>query len=394
MKAFKIRENIFAVGVKDWNLKEFHGYLTPRGSSYNSYLIIDDKITLIDGVKSCLSEENIARIQSVVDLSKIHYIIANHIEQDHSGNIPELMKLAPQAVIITNAMGKAALEAHFDTTGWQYEIIKTGDIINIGKRNLSFITTPMLHWPDSQMTYIPEEKILFSNDGFGQHFCADTLYAKDQNFGVVCEEAKKYYANILFPFGAQADKVLNQAHDLNLDIEMIAPAHGVIWDGKKEVETVLSLYKDWSEGKNKGKAVVIYDTMWGATAKMANAVMEEFQDNGIPVTKRCLDITHYSSVIVDLVDAEYVIIGNPTLNQQLFPRVSQFLTYMRGLRPKNKKAFAFGSYGWRPGVVDEIENIFKELGWQTVEPYQEKYTPQKSDLENLRQKVRDLIKTK
>ena len=392
MKAFEIKKDVYAVGVKDWNLEEFHGYKTPRGTSYNSYLIMDEKIALIDGVKSYLSDEHISRIESVVDFSKIHYIVANHIEPDHSGNIPILMKLAPQAIILTNQMGQKNLEAYYDTAGWKFQIVKTGEEVSLGKHTIEFMTTPMLHWPDSMMTYLKEEKVLFSNDGFGQHYASHSLYARDSNIDVVAEEAKIYFANILFPYVAQAEKALKDAGSLNLDIEMIAPSHGCIWQGKEEVGKILSLYTDWAAGKNKGRAVVIYDSMWGSTAAMAETVMAEFEEQGIPVTKRNLESTHYSSVIVDLVDAEYVVIGNPTLNNQLFPRVAQFATYMRGLQPKNKKAFAFGSYGWKPGVVNQLQAIFEELGWKTVAPFEKTYRPKEQGLQALREKVRELIK--
>ena len=238
MDAVEVKKDIYWVGVKDWNLTEFHGYSTPYGSTYNSYLIIDDKITLVDGVKHYLSHENIARIKSKTDFSKIAYIVVNHVEMDHSGNVPELMKLAPQAKIITNMAGKAALEAHFDTTGWEYEIVKTGDSISIGKRTLEFMTTPMLHWPDSMMTYVKEDKLLLSNDGFGQHYAADTIWVKDMLPGVIMREAKSYYANILFPFGAQAEKALDTAGSLGLDIEHCTTIYDV-FRGQAEPEQAI-----------------------------------------------------------------------------------------------------------------------------------------------------------
>lgn len=391
MKAEAIKKDIYWVGVKDWNLREFHGYNTPEGSTYNSYLILDEKITLVDGVKAYLSHEHLARIKSIVDLSKIDYLVVNHVEQDHSGNIPEIMKLAPQAVIVTNVAGKMALEAHYDTTGWQYQIVKTGDMINIGKRNLSFLTTPMLHWPDSMMTYVAEDKILMPNDGFGQHLCCDALFVKDFPNDLVVAAAKSYYANILLPFGAQAEKALVSAGDLGLDIEMIAPSHGLIWSGEKEVTQILELYDQWARGQKVKKAVVVYDTMWGATAKLAETAMAEFQDAGIPVSKYCLGVTHISDVMTDILDAEYVLVGTPTLNNQIFPRVAGFLTYMKGLMPKGKKGLAFGSYGWRPGVVKEVKQIMDDLGWQTAPAFEEKYTPKSDVLEQFAQKVREFI---
>lgn len=389
MNAVEIKKDIYWTGVKDWNLSEFHGYKTPRGSTYNSYLIMDEKITLVDGAKHYLSDEQIARVKSVTDFSKIAYVVVNHVEMDHSGNMPEIMKLAPQATILTNAAGEKALNDHYDTTGWKFQIIKSGDSVSIGKRTLTFVTTPMLHWPDSMVTYVAEDKLLLPNDGFGQHFCSDGIFVKDQPFDVVCEEAKKYYANILFPFGAQAEKALSGLD--GLEIDMIAPSHGCIWSGEKEVGTILKLYDEWASGRNKGKAVIVYDTMWGATATLANAVMEVFQDAGIPVVKRCLTETHISEAIVDFLDARYVCIGTPTLNNEMFPRVAAFVTYMKGLKPKNKKAFAFGSYGWKPGVVNQIQKVYEDLGWETIPPFEEKYTPKSDVVAKLKEHVKTMI---
>ena len=389
MNAVEIKKDIYWTGVKDWNLSEFHGYKTPRGSTYNSYLIMDEKITLVDGAKHYLSDEQIARVRSITDFSKIAYVVVNHVEMDHSGNMPEIMKLAPQATILTNAAGEKALNDHYDTTGWKFQIIKSGDSVSIGKRTLTFVTTPMLHWPDSMVTYVAEDKLLLPNDGFGQHFCTDGIFVKDQPFDVVCEEAKKYYANILFPFGAQAEKALSGLD--GLEIDMIAPSHGCIWSGEKEVGTILKLYDEWASGRNKGKAVIVYDTMWGATATLANAVMEVFQDAGIPVVKRCLTETHISEAIVDFLDARYVCIGTPTLNNEMFPRVAAFVTYMKGLKPKNKKAFAFGSYGWKPGVVNQIQKVYEELGWETIPPFEEKYTPKSDVVAKLKEHVKTMI---
>ena len=392
MKAMEIKENIYWVGAKDWNLREFHGYATPYGSTYNSYLIMDEKITLVDGVKHYMSAENLARIESQTDFSKLAYVVVNHVEMDHSGNIPEIMKLAPQAQIVTNMAGKMALEAHFDTTGWQYVIVKSGESLSIGKHTLEFMTTPMLHWPDSMMTYVKEDKLLLSNDGFGQHYASSALMVKDAPFDMVMENAKSYYANILFPFGSQASKALQTAGDLGLDIEMIAPSHGLIWSGKNEVSAILNNYAKWASGQNEGNAVIVYDSMWGATASLADMAMSVFQDAGIPVIKHCLATKNVSDIMPDFLDAKYVLIGNPTLNNQLFPRVAGFVTYMRGLAPKNKVALAFGSYGWKAGVLNQIQQVFDELGWQSLPPFEEKYTPKSDVLEKFKSQVEELIK--
>lgn len=392
MKALEIKDNIYWVGAKDWNLREFHGYATPRGSTYNAYLLMDEKITLIDGVKHYMSREHLERVKSIVDFSKITYVVVNHVEMDHSGNIPDVMKLAPQAKIVTNAAGKQALEAHFNTEGWQFEIVKTGDTLSIGRHTLTFMTTPMLHWPDSMMTYVPEEKLLFSNDGFGQHYATDAFFVKEAPFDVVMEQAKSYYANILYPFGVQAEKALQTAGGLGLDIETIAPSHGLIWQGSDEVGAILGAYTRWASGQNSGKAVIVYDTMWGATAALAETAMGVFQAAGIPVSKHCLSTENVSEIMPAFLDAKYILIGNPTLNNQLFPRVAGFLAYMKGLAPKNKTALAFGSYGWRPGVVGQIQQVFDELGWQSVSPFEEKYTPKSDVLDKFKTRVEELLK--
>lgn len=393
MKAVEIKKDIYWVGAKDWNLREFHGYNTPDGSTYNAYLIMDKDITLVDGVKHYMTEEQLSRMKSVVDFNELKYVVVNHVEQDHSGSIPQIMKLAPQAEIVTNMAGKQALEAHYDTTGWNFKVIKTGDVINIGSRNITFLTTPMLHWPDSMMTYVVEDKVLMSNDGFGQHLCCEALFVKDYPNDLVFKNAKSYYANILMPFGKQAQKALSGASELKLDIDMIAPSHGLIWSGKDEVNQILSAYGYWAEGKSENKAVVVYDTMWGATAKLAETAMAEFQDAGINVIKYNLGITHISDVMTEVLDAKYVLVGTPTLNNQIFPRVAGFLTYMKGLQPQNKKGFAFGSYGWKPGVVMEVKKVMDDLGWIKTEAFEEKYTPKSDVLEKFALQLRNFIKS-
>ncbi|MFI3241852.1 MAG: FprA family A-type flavoprotein [Alphaproteobacteria bacterium] len=388
----EIKENIYAVGVKDWDIKEFHGYSTPKGATYNSYLIMGEKIVLIDGVKKKFSDEHIKNISEIVDPSKIDYVIVNHVEQDHSGNVPEIMKLAKNAKIITNGAAKMALEAHFDTTGWEYEIIKSTETFKAGDKTFAFLCTPLLHWPDSMMTYLAEDKVLFSNDGFGQHFCSEKTYVSEEKLEDVLYEAKKYYANILYLYANQAKTALKNAGDLGLDIEMIASSHGLIWRGKEEVSTILNLYSKWASGQDEGKALVVFDSMWGATETLANTIADELKANNVKTQMFNLSEYHISEIIPEFLDAKYICIGNPTLNNELFPRVAQFVTYMKGLKPLNKKGLAFGSYGWKPGVVKQLQEIFEGLGWETVSPFEEKYTPKTADLESLKQRVQELIK--
>lgn len=390
MKAIEISQNIFFVGARDWDLREFHGYDTPRGTTYNSYAVLDAKTAVIDGVKAPFHAEMLERLRSVADLSDVAYIIANHIEQDHSGNIPELVKLCPNAEVVTNASGKMALEAHFDTSGWKFKLVKSGDTLSLGKYTLKFLTTPLLHWPDSMMTYCGECGILFSNDGFGQHYCSTALFADSRH----CEpmaQAKKYYANILLPYGAQAKKALSAADSLGITPRMIAPSHGCVWRGAEAVDGILNAYAAWADSPAENKAVVVFDTMWGATARLAAAITDAFEDAGIAAVPCNLETTSIADVMLRILDAKYVAVGSPTLNNEIFPRVAAFLAYLKGLAPKNKRALAFASYGWKPGVASKVNDVFVSLGWQTVAPFEEKYTPKPADIQLLKERVGELI---
>jgi len=260
MNAIKLRDNIYWVGAIDWSMRSFHGYDTQRGSSYNAYLIIDDTITLIDTVKHGFEEEMLARISSVIDPSQINCVISNHVEPDHSYGVSLISSLAPSANIVTSAPnGLKGLRAYYGEL--PYETVKAGDSISLGKRTLQFIPTPMLHWPDSMVTYCPEEKILFSNDAFGQHLASGKRFDDENDLAILCEEAKKYYANILFPYGAQAKAALKALH--GLDMEMIATGHGIIW--RSHIPEIIERYKQWSSGETEERAVIVFDSMWHST---------------------------------------------------------------------------------------------------------------------------------
>ncbi|MCD6311445.1 MAG: MBL fold metallo-hydrolase, partial [Elusimicrobia bacterium] len=256
----KIAENIYWVGAVDWDIRNFHGYSTPRGSSYNAYLIIDDKITLIDSVKEAFSGEMLDRIRGVIDPARIDYIVSNHAEMDHSGSLPALLEIAPKAEIITSVNGEKNLRRHFKKD-WRFRAVKSGEKLKIGKRTLTFIHTPMLHWPDNMVTYDEYDKILFSNDAFGQHIASAQRYDSELGWQSVRADAQKYYANILMPFCAQVQKILPAV--ASLSAEMICPSHGVIW--KKFIPGIIKEYGEWSSGAGVAKAVIVYDTMWGST---------------------------------------------------------------------------------------------------------------------------------
>ncbi|MBR1945778.1 MAG: FprA family A-type flavoprotein [Alphaproteobacteria bacterium] len=389
MKAVEIKKGIYWVGVKDWNLREFHGYTTSRGSTYNAYLIVDEKITLIDGVKAPFADELMSRISSVVEPEKIDVVICNHVEMDHSGALPAVMAKAKNATLYCPAAGERGLKMHYDTAGWKIQIVKTGDTLNIGKHTLSFVQMPMVHWPDSMMTYVADEKLLFPNDGFGQHYACEELF-DDVNFDIVMEEAKKYYGNIVWPYGMQVQKVLEEA--AKLDIDMIAPSHGVIW--RRHIPEIIEKYKLWSSyGSVADKAVVVYDSMWGSTERMAQEIAAAWSEKGLKVTLCSLKHNNISDAINAIVEAKYVALGSPTLNSGILPTMGAFLTYLKGLAAKNKIGFCFGSYGWKKDAQSEMQDVLAKLGWELPEPIMTlNWRPTEEGLRQLYETAQHVIK--
>src|SRR4030042_870736 len=267
MKPLEIKKGVYWVGAIDWDLRNFHGYSTNRGSSYNAYLVVDKKITLVDTVKDYLFDEMLGRIKEIIDPSKIDYIISNHTEMDHSGGLPLIMDIAKNAVIVASPNGEKGLKRHFKKN-WNFKVVNTGDSINIGARNLNFVLVQMVHWPDSMVTYAPEEKLVLSNDAFGQHIASNERFVSEVGFDIVKEEAAKYYANIVLPYGMQVTKALEAVS--KLEIDMIAPSHGLIW--KDHIGDIAALYKKWGDNVCDNKAVIVYDTMWHSTEKMAHVM--------------------------------------------------------------------------------------------------------------------------
>lgn len=382
MRAVEIKKDIYWVGVIDWNLRNFHGYLTQRGSTYNSYIILDEKITLIDNVKSYLTEEHINRISSIVDPEKIDYIIQNHIEPDHSGSLPEIKKICPNAKIFATQKAVDGLSKHYHTK-FDIHVVKTGDSIDIGKRTLHFVQTPMVHWPDNMISYCPEEKVLFSNDAFGQHIASSERFDDEYPLDITLREAQKYYANIVLPYSRQVRKALEVAG--KLDIEIICPSHGLIW--RKYLAEIVQAYAKWSANESEERALIIYDTMWGSTEKMAHAIYDGFEECGVRAKMMSLQTNHISDIMTDILEAKYLCVGSPTLNNNLMPTVSAFLTYLKGLAPKNKQAMAFGSYGWSGQSVQQIENILTECRFDLMPAIRTEYVPDKDMLDKIKQKI-------
>lgn len=372
----ELKKGIYWVGGIDWNIRNFHGYATENGTSYNAYLIVDEKIALIDAVKPSVSRQLISRIKRIIDPADIDYIVSNHAELDHSGAIPDILAYCPQATVLTSKAGQKALKRHFKKE-WNFQVVKTGATISLGKKTLKFLNTPMVHWPDSMVTYIPEEKILFSNDAFGQHLASAERFDDEIGWTCVRKYAAKYYANIVTPFGKQVGKAM--AGLAEFDIDMICPSHGIIW--RSNISEIIGEYTKWAGNVTQNKAVIIYDTMWNSTEELAFALEQGFDIAGISCTVRCLRGTHISDIMTDLLDSKMILLGSPTLNKGLLPTMGQFMTYLKGLKPPDRLGFAFGSYGWGGHAVEELERMMEELNWeQPLKGLNIEYVPDESEL--------------
>lgn len=382
MKPVTLKEGIYWVGGIDWDIRNFHGYLTQRGTTYNAYLIIDEKVTLVDTVKHYLFEEMLERISTVIDPAKIDYIIANHVEMDHSGSLPRILEVAKNAEIYTSPNGEKGLKAHYKKN-WNFHVMKSGESLNTGRYNLTFVQTPMVHWPDNMVTYLSEEKILFSNDAFGQHIASAERFDDEFPQDILREEAAKYYANIVMPYGSQVQKTLESLK--HLDIGMIAPSHGIIW--RSHMPVILSEYRTWSNNESENKAAIVYDSMWGSTERIAYAVQNAFENKGIPTKLMNLKTNHISDIMTYVLTAKYICVGSPTINNNVLPTVAGFLSYLKGLSPKKRSALAFGSYGWSGQSVGQIEDALKECGLDIMEMVRLLYIPDVGQLQEVTGKL-------
>jgi flavorubredoxin len=379
MKSMEIAKGIYDVGVHDWNISDFHGYSTPYGTSYNAYLIVDEKIALIDTVKRSFTDELFYNISKVVDPKKIDLVVSNHTEMDHSGSIARIMhRIGEDKPVYCSKMGKKNLARHF-RQNLNYQAVMTGQELSLGQRTLTFLETRMVHWPDSMFTYLKEDRILFSSDGFGQHYAGHEKY-DDEIGDAIMVHAQKYFANILLLYAPLILKLIDKVTDMGLAIDMICPDHGVIW--RKDPAKIIEAYARWSNQETKKKALVIYDTMWHSTEMMANAIASGISAEGVDVRPMYLRKWHRSDIMTEVLDAKAIVIGSPTLNNGLFPTLADFLTYMKGLKPKNKIGAAFGSYGWSGESVKLIEKELSELKFELVQPGMKvQYVPDSDNLD-------------
>lgn len=398
MKTIEIKKGVYWVGIVDWNIRTFHGhtYTTKRGSTYNAYLIIDEKVTLVDAVYGPFGGELIERIQEIVPVEKIDYIVVNHIETDHSGALPELMKLCPKAKLFGTAKCKEGLSRMYypewgGTSGWDFQVVNTGDKLKLGKRTLAFIEAPMIHWPDSMFTYCEEEGLLFPNDAFGQHYATSERFDDETDQCALMDEAAKYYANILWPFSGMMSRKIDEIQKMGIPIKMIAPSHGIIW--RRDPAKIITSYISWANNETKPKAVVIYETMWGSTAMMARKIVEGLVDGGIEVKLFDIALSDRSEVNNQLLDAKAYVLGSSTHDNDMLSTIAGFLEFLKGLKPKNRIGAAFGSCGWAGGSIPSLEQAMKEVGIEQVLPsISVKYVPDQNELRKCREMGAELAK--
>jgi flavorubredoxin len=374
-----LAKGIHWVGAVDWDVRDFHGYSTLAGTSYNAFLIVDEKITLLDTVKRSHYQDMMHHIREIIDPAKIDYLVINHVELDHAGSLAEVMEAVKPEKLICSPMGKSAIISHFHREDWPFEVVKSGDEISLGKRTLQFLETRMLHWPDSMFTFAKEDGILFSSDAFGQHLASSERFDDEVSLSQAMDQAAKYYANILYLYNPLIRKLLAKVKEMNLDIKMLATDHGVIW--RTHIDKILQAYDEWSRNKADNKALVIYDSMWHSTEKMAKAIASGIEKEGVYAELINLKVNHRSDIMTKVLTAKALVLGSPTLNNGLLPRMAGFLMYMRGLKPQNKIAAAFGSYGWSGECVKLLNEALTDMRLDVIEEgLRFKYVPTHEDL--------------
>lgn len=366
--SFKIKENVSWVGKIDWELRKFHGeeYSTHRGSSYNSYLVKDEKTALIDTVWGKFSGEFVENLKKEIPLEKIDFVIANHAELDHSGALPELMRHIPDTPIYCTSNEVKSLTGHYHQD-WNFHVVKTGDKLSLGSKELIFIEAQMLHWPDSMMSYLTHDNILFSNDAFGQHIASERMYNDLVDQAELFQEAIKYYANILTPFSALVDKKIKEVLALNVPVDMICPSHGVIW--RKDPLQIANQYLEWANAYAENQITIAYDSMWDGTRRMAEAIAKGIVEADPTVAVKLFNIARSdkNDLIAEIFKSKAVLVGSPAINKGILSAVAAILEEMKGLKFMNKKAAAFGCYGWSGEAVKIMTQHLSSAGFTVVD---------------------------
>ena len=364
---FKITDNVTWVGKVDWELKKFHGeeYSTHKGSTYNSYLIRDEKNVLIDTVWLPFAQEFVANLQQEIDLDKIDYIIVNHGEVDHSGALPQLMKLIPNTPIYCTANAVKSLKGQYHQD-WNFQVVKTGDKLNIGSKEFIFVEAPMLHWPDTMMCYLTGDNILFSNDAFGQHYASEYMFNDLVDQDELYKECIKYYANILTPFSRLVDRKIQEVVGFNLPVAMICPSHGVLW--RDNPLQIVTKYTEWAKDYQENQITILYDTMWDGTRKMAEAIAAGIKAGDPSVNVKLFNTARRdkNDIITEVFKSKAILVGSPTVNKGVLSSIAGIMEEIKGLAFKNKKAAAFGAYGWSGESVKIINEMLASAGFAVV----------------------------
>ena len=389
----ELKKGIYWVGAIDWTIRDFHGYSTHKGSTYNAYLVVGEKVALVDTVKAPFFEEMMGRIREIMPPERIDYLIVNHVEMDHSGSLPLFKESFPKVEVLCSPRGEGELRLHYGGD-IPVKIVKTGDTVELGGKTLTFVEIPMVHWPDSMVTYVKEDKTLLPNDAFGQHIASTERFDDELGWDVIRPEAAKYYANIVMPYGPQVLKALEALG--GIEIEVIGPSHGVIW--RKYIPEIVATYEQWAKGEVKDKALVVYDTMWGSTEKMAKAICRGLVEEGVPTLVYRLSGSDKSDIVQELLESGGLVLGSPTLNNGVFPTVAEFSTYIKGLRPQGRIAAVFGSYGWGKGATTKaLAADLQAAGMEVMEELQVQFVPDGDALkkcEELGRRVAQKIKQK
>ena len=364
---FEITPGVDWVWKIDWELRKFHGeeYSTHRGSSYNAYLVRDEKTALIDTVWTPYAKEFVDNLAKEIDLDKIDYVIANHAEMDHSGALPLLMHRIPDKPVYCTANGLKSFKGHYHKD-WNFQVVKTGDKLSLGKKELVFVEAMMLHWPDSMMEYLTGDAILFSNDAFGQHFATENMFNDLVEPSELFEEATKYYANILTPFSPLVTKKINEVLGLNLPVNFICPSHGVIW--RDNPLQIAQKYLEWAADYQENQIAIIYDTMWDGTRMLAEHIARGIKQADDKVTVMLFNISRrdINDVVTEVFKSKAILLGSPTINKGILNAMSALIEMITGLKFKKKKAAAFGCYGWSGESVKILTDHLSKAGFEMI----------------------------
>jgi flavorubredoxin len=377
MRPVEICKDVHWVGAVDWECRNFHGYMTaPTGTTYNAFLIKDEKIALFDSVKASFGDQMLCRLSHLVAPEQVDYLVVNHVEMDHSGALPELVARTKPEKILTSPMGERAMKAHFACADWPIEVVATGASLSLGRRTLQFLETRMLHWPDNMATFIPEDGVLISSDAFGQNWATSERFADEVDRSLLQKQLDRYYANIVLPFSPIAQKTIAAIEAMGVEVRSILPDHGLMFRTPDDVAFAVARYKELAAQKQKKKAVIVYDTMWHSTEGMAHAIADGLMEHGLSVKLMNLHVFDHSDVMEEVWDAAAVLVGSPTHNNGMMPKVADMLTYMKGLKPKDKIGGAFGSYGWSGEAPKAVADWLSGMGMTLpVDPVRILYVP-------------------